>query len=252
MSNSSIWPIDKTQSDATTPSQSGPGSNSIEGILHIPLTSKTGGFAIRLFDVKTRTFFAGVSTLGRDAVGVFNSPGWLGHSLGESYPLAEMQSVYSTAPADWATGWGSLTPLQRCSRCIQQPRLIGPLAGGVLPPCRDAVGVFNSPGWLGHSPGESYPPAEMQSVYSTAPADWATRLGSLTPLQRCSRCIQQPRLIGPLAGGVLPPCRDAVGIFYCPSWLGLKIYNRWKRRKKSVVSFSGSICLTSLPTTIRR
>ena len=27
-----------------------------------------------------------------------------GHSLGESYPSAEMQSVYSTAPADWATG----------------------------------------------------------------------------------------------------------------------------------------------------
>ena len=26
-----------------------------------------------------------------------------GHSLGESYPSAEMQSVYPTAPADWAT-----------------------------------------------------------------------------------------------------------------------------------------------------
>ena len=29
---------------------------------------------------------------------------YLGHSLGDvgSYPLAEVQSVYSTAPADWA------------------------------------------------------------------------------------------------------------------------------------------------------
>ena len=26
-----------------------------------------------------------------------------GHSLGESYPSAEMQSVYSTAPGAWAT-----------------------------------------------------------------------------------------------------------------------------------------------------
>ena len=51
-----------------------------------------------------------------------------GLSLGESYPSAEMQSVYSAAPADWAT-WQSL--------------------------------------------GESYPSAEMQSVYSAAPADLA-------------------------------------------------------------------------------
>ena len=29
---------------------------------------------------------------------------YLGHSLGESYPSAEVQSVYSTAPADWAIG----------------------------------------------------------------------------------------------------------------------------------------------------
>ena len=26
-----------------------------------------------------------------------------GHFLGESYPSAEMQSMYTTAPADWAT-----------------------------------------------------------------------------------------------------------------------------------------------------
>ena len=35
-----------------------------------------------------------------------------GYSFGESYPFAEMQSVYSAASADWATRWGSLTPLQ--------------------------------------------------------------------------------------------------------------------------------------------
>ena len=27
---------------------------------------------------------------------------YAGHSLGQSYPCAKMQSVYSTAPADWA------------------------------------------------------------------------------------------------------------------------------------------------------
>ena len=35
MSNSSIWPIDRTLSDATTLGQSGPGSNGNEGVLHI-------------------------------------------------------------------------------------------------------------------------------------------------------------------------------------------------------------------------
>ena len=67
-----------------------------------------------------------------------------------------------------------LTPLQRCSRCYLQ-----------LQP-------------TGHSLGEFYPSAEMQSMYSAALTDWHTghSLGSLTPLQRCSqcRCILQPPL----------------------------------------------------------
>ena len=29
---------------------------------------------------------------------------YIGHSLGESYPSAEIQSVYSIAPADWESG----------------------------------------------------------------------------------------------------------------------------------------------------
>ena len=120
----------------------------------------------------------------REAVGVFYSPSLLGHqghSLGESYPSAEKQSVYSTAPAYWHqdTRWGSLTPLQRSDRCILQPQLIGP-------PGHSQIGVL--------------PSAEKQSVYSTAPAYWATRTlaeRSLTPLQRSNRCILQPQLTGP-------------------------------------------------------
>ena len=61
------------------PSMSGPGSNGNEGVLRIP---------------------QGPSITG-------NSPWdylvlYSGHSLGGSYPSAEVQSVYSTAPADWA------------------------------------------------------------------------------------------------------------------------------------------------------
>ena len=40
---SSIWPIDKTLSDATGPGQSGPGSKGNEGVLHIPLSSGITG-----------------------------------------------------------------------------------------------------------------------------------------------------------------------------------------------------------------
>ena len=57
---------------ATTPGQSQPGSDGNKGVLHI-----CQSFTIRLFSVISRT------------------------PLGESYPSAEKQSVYSTAPAGW-------------------------------------------------------------------------------------------------------------------------------------------------------
>ena len=43
MSNSSIWPIDKTLSDATTPVESEPGSNDNEGVLRIPQSPSITG-----------------------------------------------------------------------------------------------------------------------------------------------------------------------------------------------------------------
>ena len=162
----------------------------------------------------------GVLSVCRDIVGVFCSLSRLGHSLRASNPSAEMSSVYSAASADWATRWGRLTRLQRYRRCILQPQPTRPLVEEVLPVCRDVVGVFYSPSRLGHSLRESYPSAEISSVYHTASADWATRWGSLTPLQRCSRCILQPQPTGPLVGGVLPLCRDVVGVFYSLSPLG--------------------------------
>ena len=131
------------------------------------------------------------------------------------------------------TRWGEVLPLlHRCSRCNLQPQLIGPQDTpwrDVLPLCREAVGVFYSSSrmghpklivgtsyssaemqslystapvnWaIGHSLGESYPIAEMQTVFSTAPTDWTTGHSlreRLTPLQRCNQCILQPQLIGP-------------------------------------------------------
>ena len=70
-----IWSIDMTPSGAITPGQSGPGSDSNEGVLCIPQSSSITGI----------------------------SPSYclvlhLGHPLGESYLSAEKQSVFSTAP----------------------------------------------------------------------------------------------------------------------------------------------------------
>ena len=80
MQFSSIQPIDRALSGATTSGQSRPGSNGNEGVLHIPQSSSITG---------TSPLDCLVSYPGHSFVG------------GRSYPYAEMQLVYSTAPADW-------------------------------------------------------------------------------------------------------------------------------------------------------
>ena len=73
-----IWPIDKTLLGSTTPSESGPGSDGNEGVLCIPQS----------FRIIRATLSDCLES-------------YLGYSLVEgSYPSAEKQSVYSTAPAD--------------------------------------------------------------------------------------------------------------------------------------------------------
>ena len=80
MSDSSIRPIDRTLSGATTLGQSGPGSDDNEGMLYISQSSSITG------------------TSPSDCL-----VSYPGHQLwGKSYSSAEMQSDYSTALADWA------------------------------------------------------------------------------------------------------------------------------------------------------
>ena len=77
---SSIYPINRTLSGATTPGQSGPGSDGNKGVLHIPQSSSITGASPSDCLVS-----------------------YPGHPLRESYTSVEIQSGYSTAPADWAT-----------------------------------------------------------------------------------------------------------------------------------------------------
>ena len=77
MSNSSIWPIERALSGAKTAGQSGPGSNGNKGVLHIPQISKTGASPLDGLMPYPENLFGG-----------------------RSYSSAEMQLVYSTAPAN--------------------------------------------------------------------------------------------------------------------------------------------------------
>ena len=76
----SIWAIDKTLSGATTPDQIGPGSDGNKGVLLIHQSS-------RITEASPSDCFVS----------------YPGHSLEESYPSAELQSLHSTTLADWAT-----------------------------------------------------------------------------------------------------------------------------------------------------
>ena len=71
MSNSSIWPIDRTLSGATTPGQSGPGSNGNEEVFCIPQSSRITGASPS--DCLGHSF-GGVLPLCRGAFSVFYSP----------------------------------------------------------------------------------------------------------------------------------------------------------------------------------
>ena len=93
MSNSSIWPVDRTISGATTLGLNGSGSYSVERVLRIPPNSSiTGASPSKCFVL------------------------YPGHSFRGSYASAEIQSVYSTAPDNWATrvltGNGARRPLE--------------------------------------------------------------------------------------------------------------------------------------------
>ena len=157
---------------ATTPGQSGSGSDSNErGTTYSPKIQHYESLTIWLANVIFRTLVVvGVIHLNRDAVGVFYSPNQMhtrwgcltllqrcsrcilqpqpnGPTLGVFYPSAEMQLLYSTTPANRSLVGGP-TPLQRCSRHIPQSQHTDPSLRA-LPLCNDEVGVFYDPRKLG-------------------------------------------------------------------------------------------------------
>ena len=78
--SSSIQPIDRALSGATTPCQSGPGSNGNEGVLHIPQSPSITGTSPSDCLMSYQDTHWGVLPLCRGAVGVFYSPSRLGNT----------------------------------------------------------------------------------------------------------------------------------------------------------------------------
>ena len=85
MQFSSIQPIDRVLSGATTLGQSGPGNDSNEGVLCIPQSSSiTGTSPSDCLVSYTRTLIeGGVLPLCRETVGVFYSPSRLNKKIVE-------------------------------------------------------------------------------------------------------------------------------------------------------------------------
>ena len=77
----SIWPIDRTQSGVNTQGKNEPGTDGNEEVLCISQCSSITGTS----PSDCLSSYPGLSLMG-----------WL------TYPTAEVQSMYSTAPADWA------------------------------------------------------------------------------------------------------------------------------------------------------
>ena len=147
---SSIWPIDRTLSDATTPGQSGPGINSDEGVLRISQSSNITETSLSDYLVSYPDTHWGSLTLLRRCSRYQMPPLQDRVNLG-GMVIPESSSITRTLPSD----------------CLESD--IGQsLSGGVLLLCREVVGVFYSPIWLGKMyieclPGKSI--FEMQASF---------------------------------------------------------------------------------------
>ena len=127
-----IWPIHRALSDAATAGWSGRGSDDNEWFFRITQNLQHyWNISIRLFNVISKSLVEGVSSLCREAVGVFYSPSGLGHR----------KLVEGVLPI-WREAVG----------IFYNPNGLGhrKFVEGVLPLCREAVGVFYSPSGLSH------------------------------------------------------------------------------------------------------
>ena len=127
MQFSSIWPIDRTLIDATTPGQSGPGSDGNEGVLRIPHSSSI------------------VGTSPSDCLVSYPEHSLRGHTPLQRSSWCILQPQ-PTGPQD--IHWGGLTHCREAVSVFYGPSWQGHstlIWVEVVLLCRDVVGVFYNP-----------------------------------------------------------------------------------------------------------
>ena len=179
MAKCSNWPINWTLSGATTPGQSGPDSDGIKGYSPFPKALALLKFRHQIVWCHIQGIRWGNLTPQQRGSQCIQQPK-------PTWPDTRWESFHIQC-----IRWGNLTPLQRGSRCILQPQPTGLLFGGNLTPLPRCSLCIEQPkptgldtrwgnfhihsSYPGHSLGELYLSAEMQSVYSPAPADLANK-----------------------------------------------------------------------------
>ena len=118
---SSIWLIERTLSDATTPSKSGSRSDGNEEVLHI----------LQSYSI----------TEASPSDCLVSYPG---HSLEEPYPSAEMRSVCSIVAAGWAIGNMCISKVKLVTVVKGKPK--APFSIATTPSCRERR--YSNP-WIG-------------------------------------------------------------------------------------------------------
>ena len=220
--NPQIGPL----SGATTLGQSGPGSNGKEGVLRIPQSSSTAG------------------TSPSDCLASY-----AGHSLGRSYPSAEVQSVYSTAPQYWAilrvkcqTVLFQIIQFSISTQFRRQKQFYFKQFSSALVHrlnVKTVVFSINTRFKCKNQYSERSTQFHRQDPYQVLPLRARVDQGVmamkgyftfpkapalLEPHHQIVQChIQDTRW-----GGVFPLCKEAVSVFYSPSRLGNLILGQFK------------------------
>ena len=120
MSNSSIWPIDRILSGATTLGQSGPGSDGNEGVLYIPqISSITGALPSDCLVLYPGQLVVEVGVLPL-CIDAYSITPKLQHYWRLTISFLSVISGYLLG-----VRWGGVTPLQRCIWRILQPQSTG-------------------------------------------------------------------------------------------------------------------------------
>ena len=162
---SSIWPIDRTLSGATTPGQSRPGSDGNNGVLCIPQISSTTGISPsdclvsypgHLLEV--------VLPLCREAVGVFYSPfDWVMKPFNRMLTNKLFKNYQSTIPLQTVYIYIYIYIYIKRAREREDLALNNK---GLIPDIGIMVRVFaNGPGDLGSIPGWVIPKTQKNGIW---------------------------------------------------------------------------------------